>query len=196
MTEPHDPTGWFLKWPHNEKPVWEAWEKVHARFGIAAQRGCEIETGLIMLISQMEQALQQKLQLEGLLESLRKNGMLPLGPLIELFCKIYWVTDSDDLVVELRKAKSSRNYLIHHFYRDRADLFTTPEGCEKAVEILVSIYDDMDVAIQHLEDWRDKHFGYRPPEERWDEINEDVVKWRDEQQKMLNAFLGKNERHG
>jgi hypothetical protein len=196
MPDSYDPAAWALKWPHKETPHWEAWREVYARFGIAAQRGCDLETGLVMLISQMEQILKQKLQLEGLLAALEKNGMLPLGPLITLFCKLYPVPEGDDLVAELGKAKKSRNYLIHHFYRDRAALFTTPEGCEKAIEILVSIHDDMDVAVQYLEDWRDEHLGYRPPEEIWESINQDITKWQNEQRLMLDAFLGKNERKG
>lgn len=190
----YNPTGWFSKWPHTQKPVIDAWSEVHTRFGIAAQRGTELETALVMLVAQMEQALQRKPKMEALLLALGKNGMLPLGPLISAFGRLYGVPADHGLMEELRKAKNARNYLIHHFYRDRADLFTTPEGCKQLVEILVSIYDDLDAAMQWLEDWRDDHLGYTPSEDVWDRINEDIAKWRIENQAMLDAMLGKNER--
>jgi len=192
----YDPTAWFSKWPHKQKAVIDAHSEVHARFGLAAQRGTELETGLVMLVAQMEQALQRKPQLEALLTALGKNGMLPLGPLISAFGRLYGVPADDRLMEELRKAKDARNYLIHHFYRDRADLFTTPEGCGQLVRILVSIYDDLDAALQWLGDWRDDHFGYTPPEDVWERINDDLAKWRTENQQILDAMLGKNARKG
>lgn len=194
MSIPHDPAAWISRWPHDKIPLWETWREVHARFGLAASKGTELETALTMLISQMEQMLTQKLQLEDLLSELRDKGMLPLGALNKLFLKIYRVPENDELAIHLTTARKSRNYLIHHFYRDRADLFTTPEGCERAADILVSIYEDLVVAVESLEHWRDAHFGYRPPEETWDHINQDVTKWKDEQKLMLDAFLGINKR--
>jgi hypothetical protein len=190
----YDPSTWFSTWPHKEKPVWDVWSKVHTRFGLAAQKGTELETGLVMLVAQMEQALEREPQLETLLAGLAKSGVLPLGLLISTFGQLYTVPNDDTVMQELERAKKARNYLIHHFYRDRAELFTSPEGCEKLVEILVSIYDDLDAALQQLEDWRDGHLGYTPHEEVWDRINEDVAKWRNENQQMLDACLGKNER--
>lgn len=194
--ELYDPTAWFSKWPHKQKSVIDAHSEVHARFGFAAQRGTELETGLVMLVAQMEQAVRRKSELEGLLLALSKNGTLPLGPLISTFGRLYGVPTDNGLMEELRKAKKARNYLIHHFYRDRADLFTTPEGCRKMVKILVSIYDDLDAALQWLGNWRDDHLGYTPPEDVWEMINEDFTKWRAENQQILDAMLGKNERRG
>jgi hypothetical protein len=147
-----------------------------------------------MLISQIEQALKRVPTFETFLSALTKNGVLPLGPLIALFRRLYSVPEDDDLVENLEKAKKARNYLIHHFYRDRADLLTTPDGCQKMEEILSAIYDDLDVALQYLESWRDNHLGYTPPEEVWDRINEDIAKWKLENQQMLDSFLGKKER--
>ncbi|NJD54994.1 MAG: hypothetical protein FIA94_01160 [Nitrospirae bacterium] len=192
-SEKYDPLSWLSKWPR-DKALWDVWREVHARFGLAAQRGTELETGLVMMISQMEQALQRNLKLEILLSAIEKNGALPLGPLISLFRRLYQVPEDDVLTEELEKAKKGRNYLVHHFYRDQADLFTTSEGCQKLAEILVGINDDLDAAIQYLENWRDNHLGYTPPEDVWDRINEDVARWKLENQLMLDSFLGKNER--
>ena len=188
----YDPTAWFAEWPHKEKSVWDTHSKVHTRFGIAAEKCTQLETGLVMLAAQIEQALKRTPQLEAL----ARNGALPLGPLISIFARLYGVPEDDPLMAELETAKKARNYLIHHFYRDRAEQFKTPEGCDELVEILVSIYDDLDAALQGLEHWRDEHFGYTPPEDTWDRINEDVAKWRAENQQMLDAMLGKNERRG
>ena len=197
MTEKkYDPFGWLSNWPLKDKGLWEAWDEIHARFGLAAQRSTELETGLVMLISQLEKALKRVPQFEILLSIIRKKGALPLGPLISLFIRLYQIPDDDELTEELEKAKNARNYLIHHFYRDQAELFTTPEGCQKITEILMGIYDDLDVAIQYLEDWRDQHFGYIPSEDIRDRINKDLAKWRHENQQMLDAFLGNNERRG
>ena len=52
----YDPFGWLSNWPLKDKGLCEAWGKIHARFGLAAQRSTELETGLVMLISQLEQA--------------------------------------------------------------------------------------------------------------------------------------------
>ena len=195
IEEKYDPSSWFYKWPQ-DKALWDVWREVHARFGLAAQSGTNLETGLVMLISQMEQALKRNPDFEMLLSAIKKNGALPLGPLISLFERLYQIPADDELTEELGKAKEARNYLIHHFYRDQATLFETPEGCQKLIAILVAIRDDLEVAIQYLEDWRDKHLGYTPPEDIRDRINDDVAKWKLENQQMLDSFLGKNERRG
>src|SRR5436853_42244 len=120
-----DPTAWFGEWPHKEKPVWDTWSKVHTRFGLAAQKCSELETALVLLAAQMEQALKRTPELESLLSRLATNGMLPLGPLISIFARLYGVPEDDPLLAALATARKARNYLIHHFYRDRAAQFTT-----------------------------------------------------------------------
>jgi hypothetical protein len=192
----YDPTAWFSKWPHDEKPLWDTYSRVHTRFGLAAQSCSELETGLVMLVAQLERALKRTPQLQSLLSALARKGVLPLSPLISIFGRLYGVPEDDPLMEELETARKARNYLIHHFYRDRAQLFETPEGCDQLVEILVSIRDDIDAALQGLKHWGDEHLVYTPPEDTWDRINEDVAKWRDETQQMLDAMLGKNERRG
>lgn len=190
----YDPYAWVSNWP-TDIPIWDAHSEVHCRFGVAAQKCSELETGLAMLIGQMQQAIKRQPQFAALLSELTKTA-LPLGPLIDLFCRLYGIGEDDDLAQELENAKKARNYLIHHFYRDRADLFTTPEGCKKLTDMLVSIHDDLDAARQYLEDWRDKHLGHSPPEDIWDRINADVDLWKSENQQMLDALLGKNQRWG
>ena len=111
-----------------------------------------------------------------------------MGRLIKTFCSLYGVPSQDPLREELERASQARNYLIHHFYRDRADLFRNPEGCDRLVEMLVSIYDDLDAALQYLEQWRERWFGPQPPEAIWEQINEDVAQWQRENQQMLDAI--------
>jgi len=190
----YDPNSWVSKWPKHI-PIWDAHRPVHCRFGVAAQKCSEIETGLAMLVGQMQQAVKRQPEFTALLSELTKAA-LPLGSLIDLFCRLYRVQADDDVAQELENARKARNYLVHHFYRDRADLFTTPEGCKRLEDILISIYDELDAALQSLEDWRIKHVGYTPPEDTWDRINEDVARWESENQQMLDALLGKSQRRG
>ena len=191
----YDPTAWLSEWSDRDQPVLEAWREVHVRFGLAAQKSTEIESGLAMLIAQLRQELSKRPEFGVLLAGL-KDCAIPLGSLISLFCRLYQIRDEDDIARELWSAKKAQNYLIHHFYRDRADLFTTPGGCKKLVEILVGIYDDLDAALTQLEAWRDAHLGYAPPEDLWGRISDDVARWKSENHQMLDALLGNSERTG
>jgi hypothetical protein len=190
----YDPHAWLSNWPKHI-PIWDAHREVHCRFGVAAQKCSEIETPLAMLVGQMQQAVKRQPEFTALLSELTKTA-LPLGPLIDLFCRLYRVQADDDLAQELEKARKARNYLVHHFYRDSADLLTSPEGCRRLEDILISIHDDLDAARQALQDWRDNHLGYTASEDIWDRINEDVARWKSENQQMLDALLGKSQRRG
>ena len=182
--ESFDPNVWSSEWPHERVSLWDAWSKVYERFGVAAERCNDLETGMIMLVAQKDR---EHPEIESLLSALSKSGDLPLGRLIVMFSTLYGIAKQDHLFKELERARKSRNYLIHHFYRDRGELFRSPEGCARLAEILVSIHDDLDVAVQRLEEW----CGPRTREEIHDQINEDVAKWRRENQQMLDAILGK-----
>ena len=218
--ELYDFTAWVGKWPHEKQSIWETHSKVYARFGIAVQACTKLETGLVMLVAQrkqlknelimlaaemeqvenelvmpaviMEHFKKRKFTLEfkSLLTELSKAGALTLGRLIGLFQKLFQIPKDDPVIQELQRAKESRNYLIHHFYRHRADHFESPEGCERLVKELVSISDDFFAALEILEDWQNRNLGYQPLDDILDEINEDVAKWRCEQEQMLNAILG------
>ena len=208
--ELYDPTAWVGKWPHEKQSIWETHSKVHTRFGIAVQACTKLETGLVMLVAQRKQLdnelalllaqmkqlkehfkkLKITLEFNSLLTELSKAGVLTLGRLIGLFQKLYHIPKDDPVIQELERAKESRNYLIHHFYRHRADHFESPEGCKKLVKELVSISDDFFTALEILEDWQNRNLGYKPLDDKLDEINEDVAKWRCEQEQMLNAILG------
>lgn len=190
----YDPHAWLSNWPRHT-PIWDAHREVHCRFGVAAQMCSEIETGLAMLVAQMQVAVKRQPEFAALLSELT-NAALPLGPLIDLFCKLCGETVDDDLAQALEEVRKARNYLIHHFYRDRADLLTSPEGCKRLEEILVSIHDDLYDGNQALKDWHDNNLGYAVSEDIWDRINEDVARWRIENQHMLNALLGKCQRRG
>ena len=186
----YSPGRWFSQWPHDKQSVWDSWREVHARFGLAAQESNRIETGLIMMVAQMEQAIGRDPRIESLLSSLASTGRLTLGFLIKNFRRLYGLSEDHPLAMQLERARELRNYLMHHFYRDQESSFTTPEGCEALVDLLVSIRDEMDAALQYLEEWRVEQFGYRPPEELWDEINEDVERHYREEQQMLDAIAG------
>lgn len=189
--ESYGPSAWMLEWPHEQISVWDAWSKVYERFGVAAERSNDLETGLIMLVAQKEQ---EDPEIESLLSALSKRSEFSLGRLISLFCKLYGVSKRDPLCQELEQARKSRNYLIHHFYRDRAELFKSPEGCTRLVEILVSIHDGLDAAVERLEEWRDRRVGYRVREANRDQVIEDAEEWRREEKQMLDAILGRQQR--
>lgn len=198
--ELYDPAAWVGKWPHEKKTIWDVHSKVHARFGLAVQACTKIETGLVMLVAQIKQLReyfereQSTLEFKSLLTELSKAGALTMGRLIWLFRQLYGVPKDHPVIRELERAKKSRNYLIHHFYRHRGDHFESPEGCERLIEELVSIYDDFHTALEHLEEWHNRSFGYTSLDDILDEINEDVEKWRFEQEQMLKAILGKKGR--
>jgi len=182
------PSEWLGRWPANVDLV-DAWAKVHTRFGFAAQSGNELETALVMLISQMEQATHRRPSFDHLLEFLEKNGSLTLGRLVDIFERYF--RPPRELLLDLREAAKARNYLIHHFYRSRAELFHSPEGCRKLENELVSIQYDVDGAIEQLEYWRDHTLGARSYDDILDEIYADVKKWRREDAAMRKAMLGK-----
>ena len=48
----------------------------------------------------------------------------------------------------------------------------------------------MDAALRCLQVWREERSGYRPPDDLWDEINEDVEKHFREEQQMLDTITG------
>ena len=189
MSEKYDPAEWIANWPHDKISIADAWGKVHTRFGYAAQEGSKLETALVMLISQTQQILQRQATFDDLLAYLEENGSLTLGKLARIFEGFF--QPSDELKEALLLSVKKRNYLVHHFYRHRASLFDSPEGCEKMQEELVLIQYDLSTAYELLENWRDQRFGVIPEEDRWNRINADVEKWRGEQDAMLKAILGK-----
>ncbi|MBC8453896.1 hypothetical protein H8D64_02465 [PVC group bacterium] len=192
MSEMYDPLTWLVEWPHDKISIADAWTAVHSRFGFAARQGNQLETGLVMLISQTQQIKDRQLTFDDLLSFLEKNGCLSLGQLVKIFSDLFTVPK--DLKDALDTAVLRRNYLMHHLYRHRASLFETPDGCEKLKSEIVSIQDDMSTALEYLKDWKDATFGSTSDEDAWDKINENVEQWKHEQGQMLNAILGKKNR--
>src|SRR5574340_1131396 len=177
---------WLSRWPHDQVSVAGAWASVHTRFGFAAQAGGELETALVMIVSQSQQIIEQHLSFEDLLEYLEANGTLTLGKLVVLFSQIHEVSDELRDVLEI--AVKKRNYLIHHFYRNRAELFYSPEGCKQLEDELISIQNDLSAATEQLGYWMDS-FGARSDGEIWDEIRGNVEKMALEQDAMLKAII-------
>jgi hypothetical protein len=187
--ETYDPTSWVMKWPHKEISIVDAWTKVHARFGIVAKQASELETGLQMLVAQGRQWKKGNPEFEALLQELRTSAD-PLGALIKNFMTLYAIPKDSDLAKGFMLALNNRNYLIHHFYRDQEDKFTTPQGCEEH-GLLMKIYDDFDATIQNLKSWGNSVFGFRNDDDILDEINIDAKKWKTEYQLKLAAMLGR-----
>lgn len=187
MEDDLGPTSWLSKWPHDEISLVEAWSAVHTRFGFAAQAATELETGLLMLVSQSQQLKELRLTFDDLLEYLDTNGELTLGRLVMRLDGLYKLPI--DLKDALLLAKRRRNFLIHHFYRHRADRFQTPQGCEQLKDELVCIQDDLSAAADLLKGWMDGVFGVRSDDDVWDDIRRDPQKWRSEQRAMLKAMV-------
>lgn len=190
MNDEYNPTKWLSEWPLDEISLKDAWCSVHLRFGFAAEKGNELETALIMLVSQAQQIEEKKLSFDDLIEMLDKNGGLTLGRLISLFENIYSIPSDSELSQELDKAKRSRNYLIHHFYRHNSDKFKTPNGCKELVNELSTLQDNIEVAREYLENWRDSNFGSRPLDEILDSIRKNPDRWLKENEAMLRAIVG------
>lgn len=190
MNKESGPLNWMENWSLDDNSLIDTWSKVHIRFGFAAQEGNNLETALIMLLSQIQIVLERKLEFSDLLEALEKNGGLVLGRLIQLFVQAYDIEKESELVQELEKAKKSRNYLIHHFYRHNNEKFKSPEGCEELVSELSNLQDNISVAIELLECWRDSEFGYRSAEQLRDKIRENPDQWATENEAMLDSIIG------
>jgi len=178
----------YAKWPLDKLTLVEAWSAVHTRFGFAAREGTDLETGLVMIISQTQCDLGSSLSFESLLQQLEANGSLSLGRLVTQFGQLHQVPDN--LKGALGVAVSRRNYLIHHFYRRRASAFHTPEGCEQMQAELVEIQDSLAEAIELLKEWKKATFGGLDGDDLWDEINRDFEKWKQEEEAMQKAILG------
>ncbi|HRQ65583.1 MAG TPA: hypothetical protein PKZ76_12110 [Xanthomonadaceae bacterium] len=160
---------------------------MHTRFGFAAQVGSELETGLVMLVSQSQQLKELRLTFHDLLEHLEANGELTLGRLVMRLDRLHELPM--DLKDALLTATRRRNFLIHHFYRHRADRFHTPQGCEQLKDELVCLQDDLSAAVELLKYWMDDVFGARSVDDIRDDIRRDLQKWRSEQSSMLKAIV-------
>ena len=181
---------WLSRWPLERVPLADTWASVHTRFGFASQVACELETGLLMLVSQFQQVRESRLTFEDLLKYLETNGVLTLGRLVHLLDRLHKLPSETRETLDLGIRR--RNFLIHHFYRHRAELFHSPDGCKKLEEELLAIQYDLSEAIEQLKIWADTVIGTRSNDEIRDDIREDIAKWRREQEAMLKAISGKN----
>jgi hypothetical protein len=69
MNDGHDPRfGWLSRWSHDRISLVDAYSAVHTRFGFAAQAASELETALVMLVSQVQQVRESRLTHDDFLE--------------------------------------------------------------------------------------------------------------------------------
>jgi hypothetical protein len=172
-------------WP----TITDDWMEVHSRFGIAAQAGCELETGLLMLLSQAQQIRGRAFGIDQLIVKLETNGELSMGRLVSALNEENPLPK--ELLDSLQAATKKRNFLIHHFYRHHAAGFSTSDGCRALADKLVGIYDEFEQVTGKLKTWSDATLGTVPPDVIRDHASEELDSWKSTQQKLYQAILGK-----
>ncbi|MCZ7593207.1 MAG: hypothetical protein M5U15_14190 [Kiritimatiellae bacterium] len=157
--ESTDPLQWFAEWPHDKVPLIDKWREVHFRFGLAAQRASTLETDLVLLLVDLDTKSKGQFRFEdsvNLINYFAQDVRL-LGRLIDALKKRAQLEDA--FAQALNLALKQRNYLIHHFYRTRSESFKSPDGCDEMMEELVTIRDDIAVALDYLHDYTQSIIG-------------------------------------
>lgn len=141
---------WFMAWPHNEITVMDKHKEVHFRYGLAAQKAAELETGIVLLLVDLDIKSQGEYRFEDSLDLIShySQNVRMLGRLIGALKEK--TNLSEEFAEQLEAALCNRNYLIHHFYRERAELFKSPSGCDGLIEELVHIKDHIEIAVDSL----------------------------------------------
>lgn len=119
---------------------------VFACFGSAAQRGLDYEIALekfLLTFNKIFKKLTQQ-DLEAIETELQKKT---IGSLLKEFKK--HVTVSDSTIKQfLDNARDKRNFLIHHFFRQRQAKFDTEKGRMEMLAELVSIEKELEMATK------------------------------------------------
>ena len=119
---------------------------VFACFGSAAQRGLDYEVALenfLVAYNKIFKGLTQQ-DLEAIEIKLQNKT---IGLLLQEFEK--YVTVSDSTINELLKnARKRRNFLIHHFFRERQEKFKTEKGRMEMLRELVDIEKELEMAAK------------------------------------------------
>ena len=125
---------------------------IFACFGSAAQHGLDYEIALeefLLTYNKIFKELTQQ-DLEAIETKLQKKT---IGSLLKEF-KGY-VTISDRTVEQfLNNARKKRNFLIHHFLRQRRDRFDTEQGRMEMLAELVSIEKELKIATRLINGMR------------------------------------------
>jgi hypothetical protein len=157
-------THWLDNWKDADQ-MWAKRSQVYNRFGIAAHTASEIEGKLVIILSAVYHKEKTFLAIEDYYRLFAEHSRKTLGQLVKLFRERASLPEYFDETVT--EALDRRNYLIHRFFRDKADDFKSPNGCDALVTQLVTINDSLDAADQYLGDLLDSWLRSRgiDPEE-------------------------------
>lgn len=135
---------------------------VYAHFGLAYYLSSVLETGVALTLLTAEFLIQQKAEIEPKGRKhfdrnrfefeydafLHRQHAQTLGNLIKRMQQLTNVPDA--LKAELVRVKECRDFLAHHFFRERAEKFVTRRGRDKMIDELQKaqkLFDAADVAV-------------------------------------------------
>lgn len=155
--------------PYNED---EHCKEVYAHFGLAYFTACVFESGLANAILQLDYLTQvakdyrligrenfdRSAYEAGFDAFLAKQHALSLGNLVK---RVQELTEMEaDLKAQIVEAKARRDFLAHHFFRERAVEFCKRNGRDTMIAELVTactIFDSVDQALtEFIEPYRKK----------------------------------------
>lgn len=134
-------------------------KEVYAHYGLAIYYAQCLERALcILLVAENAPNLRKisRADYEKMLESLFRQ---PFGSLIKRLSKI--IDIPSDFEKNLREVLKKRNWLVHHYFWDRAEHFMTKKGREfmlNELQVASKVFDNFDNEISHMTDaWAKKH---------------------------------------
>ena len=118
-------------------PKEEHYKEVYAQFGLAVYYAQVFEQGLVNMITLFILAKTPGVTRELFEELFTVHAKKTLGRLINIAKK--HVSFPEDNTKIFEEALGKRNYLIHHYFFERIDKFTTSEGREEMLSELEEI---------------------------------------------------------
>ncbi|QJY34701.1 hypothetical protein HND92_18095 [Diaphorobacter sp. JS3050] len=130
-------------------------KEIYARFGLAIYQAQCLEHGLVNalvmldLIPNERHKVKSRAQWEGLVDYFMDSKFeLTLGKLIKSLSAVAAVPDN--LAQDLASALKLRNYLAHHYFRERSEMFVSATGRRKMFDELIEWCDQLSKADDEL----------------------------------------------
>jgi uncharacterized protein with HEPN domain len=122
--------------------------EVYAWYGGAMYYAQVLEHGLVNLVVAVEigRAIKTELERHALYEELFAK---PMGEHVKRVLKEVRLTDAQ--VLRLGKARAARNFLAHHYFRERAGEFLTVAGRNKLIRELDELCAEFEAVDEELE---------------------------------------------
>jgi hypothetical protein len=129
----------------------EAVKEVYAYYGLAMYQAQCLEFQLCILLTIQNILLRKNVTRQQYDELLGGASQKTLGNLISNLRKVIVVPDN--LEFNLKEALSKRNWLVHHYFRDRAVQFCKAEGRKLMIDELDKIIDRFENLDNQLTVW-------------------------------------------